>query len=55
MAYLGIRARGERFVISVDGREVLQARDATYPRGSIGLRVVDTHACFSELKVTTAE
>ena len=53
--HLGIRARGERFVISVDGREVLQARDATYPRGSIGLRVVDTHACFSELKVTTAE
>jgi hypothetical protein len=42
-------------VVSVDGKEVLQARDATYPRGSVGLRVVDTHACFSDLKVGAAD
>jgi hypothetical protein len=42
------------FVVSVDGKEVLEARDASYPRGSVGLRVVDTHACFSDLKITSA-
>jgi hypothetical protein len=52
---LGVRARCERFVVSVDGKEVLAASDATYPRGSIGLRVVHTHACFTGLKVTAAE
>lgn len=52
---LGVRARGDRFQITVDGKEVLQASDSTYPRGSVGLRVVDTHACFSDLKVTAAE
>lgn len=53
--HLGVRARGDRFAITVDGKPVLEARDSTNSRGSIGLRVVDTHACFSDLKVTTAE
>ena len=35
-------------------KEVLEARDDSYPRGSVGLRVVDTHACFSDLKITSA-
>jgi hypothetical protein len=52
---LGIRARGNTFHLSVDSKEILKASDATYPRGSVGLRVVDTHACFTDLKVTKAE
>jgi hypothetical protein len=52
---LGVSARGDRFQVSIDGKDVLEARDASYPRGSVGLRVVDTHACFSELKVSAAE
>lgn len=52
---LAVRARGDRFHVSVDGKEVLQARDADHPRGSVGLRVVDTHARFTDLKVAAAE
>jgi GH43 family beta-xylosidase len=52
---LGVRARGDRFQVTVDGKEVLAASDATYPRGSVGLRVVDTHAVFTDLKLTAPE
>lgn len=52
---LAVRARSDRFAISVDGKPVLEARDSSHPRGSIGLRVVDTHACFSDLKAAAAE
>lgn len=49
---LSVRAVGDEFRVSIDGHEVLKASDSTYPSGSIGLRVVDTHARFSDLRVS---
>jgi GH43 family beta-xylosidase len=52
---LTVNASGSEFRIFLDGKEVLKATDTTYKSGSIGLRVVDTHARFSDLKVSAAE
>ena len=52
---LGVTAVGSDFRITVDGKEVLKASDSTWTSGSIGLRVVDTHARFSNLKVEAAQ
>lgn len=49
---LNVRAAGDEFRVSIDGREVLRAKDSTYKSGSVGLRVVDTHARFSNLRVS---
>jgi GH43 family beta-xylosidase len=48
---LGVAASGPEIKISLDGKTVLTAKDATYPSGSIGLRVVDTHVRFQKLEV----
>ncbi len=50
---LGVAASGPEIRISLDGKTILTAKDATYPRGSAGLRVIDTHARFNGLEVTT--
>ncbi|MBK8978758.1 MAG: sulfatase-like hydrolase/transferase [Planctomycetes bacterium] len=42
---------GPRFVAHLDGREVLAAEDATWDRGRVGLRVVDTHAVFTDFRL----
>lgn len=52
---LSVTARGEEFTVSLDGKEVLKAKDGDYASGSIGLRVVDTHVLFSDLKVNAAK
>lgn len=49
---LTVRAAGDEFRVSIDGREVLKATDGAYKSGSVGLRVVDTHARFSDLRVS---
>lgn len=49
---LTVRAVGDEFRVSIDGRELLKAKDSTYMSGSVGLRVVDTHARFSNLRVS---
>lgn len=48
---LSVKAVGTKLTVLLDGRAILAADDASYPSGSIGLRVVDTHACFSKLEV----
>ena len=48
---LGVTASGEEFTVSLEGKPILIAKDATYARGSVGLRVVDTHARFRGLEV----
>lgn len=48
---LSVRAVGDDFRVSINGREALKATDSTYSSGSIGLRVVDTHARFTNLRV----
>ena len=50
---LSVTAQGDAFTISLNGQPVLETRDATYARGSIGLRVVDTHAVFTDFQATT--
>ncbi|WP_226894657.1 family 43 glycosylhydrolase [Luteolibacter marinus] len=51
---LGVTAIGPEITVSLDGKTVLTAKDETYPSGSVGLRVVDTHARFSDLKILPA-
>lgn len=48
---LGVTATGPEIKISLDGKTILTAKDDTYPSGSVGLRVVDTHARFGKLEV----
>ncbi len=46
---LAVTAKGPEIVVSLDGREIIRARDAQYAVGSVGLRVVDSHAAFRDL------
>lgn len=48
---LRVDAQRDQFTVFVDDRPVLSARDDTYTRGAVGLRVVDTHAVFRNLRV----
>lgn len=48
---LGVTAAGPDIKISLDGKQVLSAKDDTYPSGSVGLRVVDTHVRFGNLEI----
>ena len=52
---LGVTAKGSEFSVTLNGNEVLSATDDTYAKGSVGLRVVDTHARFGNLEVKAAE
>jgi GH43 family beta-xylosidase len=49
---LTVSAIGPQLRVAVDGELLLEHRDDTYPSGSIGLRVVNTHAVFRSLKIT---
>jgi uncharacterized sulfatase len=48
---LAVTAKGPEIVVSLDGREIIRARDAQYAVGSVGLRVVDSHAAFRDLRI----
>lgn len=48
---LEVRMQGDQIWISHNGVEKIRHRDATYPSGTIGLRVVDTDAIFTEFTV----
>ncbi len=48
---LSVTARGPEIVLSLDGKEVLRRKDSQHTGGSVGLRVVDTHAAFSDLTI----
>ncbi|MEP6666344.1 MAG: glycoside hydrolase family 43 protein [Nocardioidaceae bacterium] len=47
---LTVRARGGHIMVST-GDAVIDHHDDDYSSGSVGLRVVDTHACFTSLAV----
>lgn len=51
---LGVSAVGKKMTVSLGGRTVLSAEDSTYSVGSVGLRVVDTHARFRSLEIIKA-
>jgi hypothetical protein len=49
---LTVEMVGEKITISHNGEQKIQHHDATYSRGRFGLRVVNTHARFSEISIT---
>jgi arylsulfatase A-like enzyme/GH43 family beta-xylosidase len=48
---LSVTAKGPEIAVCLDGREVMRRKDAQHSGGSVGLRVVDTHAAFSDLTI----
>ena len=48
---LSVSANGNQIQVSMQGQVLLQTNDPTFPSGSVGLRVVDTHAAFFRLQV----
>jgi GH43 family beta-xylosidase len=50
-----ITARRNEIEIDCNGERLLQTRDSSFDFGSIGLRVVDTRAGFSDLQITPLE
>jgi hypothetical protein len=52
---LAVTAAGDRLTISLDGETVLEHRDGRYPRGTVGLRVVNAHAWFDDFAVQPLE
>lgn len=49
---LRVIARGPDIEVDCDGQRLLHAQGRTYDSGSIGLRVVDAQAGFSDLQIT---
>ena len=49
---LKVTAVGDQITVAVNGNPVVELKDATYAAGSVGPRVVNTHARFENLKVT---
>lgn len=49
---LKVTVLGSRIQINVNNKSALQHEDAAYAGGALGLRVVDTHAVFSDLFAT---
>ena len=48
---LSVEASGGHLQVGIQDKILIEATDTTYPAGSIGLRVVDTHAAFSDLHI----
>jgi len=52
---LGIETIGDQIAVSLNGTRRIVITEDSYPIGSVGLRVVDTHAVFSDLKIRPTE
>ena len=48
---LAVRARGDDIEVLVDGRELIEAEDADFGWGMAGVRGVDAHARFDDVRV----
>ncbi len=48
---LRIEAQGPRFAAHLDGQQALTLEDTTWDRGQLGLRVVNTHAVFTDCAI----
>jgi hypothetical protein len=48
---LSVTVRGQEIVVRLDGKDVMRRKDSEHRGGSVGLRVVDTHAAFSDLSI----
>ena len=51
---LHVVCNGAEITVRHNGQSTLRATDATYSRGQAGIRVVDTHAIFSDFRIQTA-
>jgi GH43 family beta-xylosidase len=47
-----VTAHDNEIEVACNGERLIQASDDTFASGSIGLRVVDTHAAFSDVQIT---
>ncbi|QDT04004.1 Extracellular exo-alpha-(1-_5)-L-arabinofuranosidase precursor [Rubripirellula lacrimiformis] len=48
---LRVQMIGDQITVAHNGRHCLSVTDDTYASGTVGLRVVNTHAVFSDLKI----
>lgn len=48
---LAVTAQGDSIRVDVDGERKIDTHDDTYSTGHVGLRVVDTHAVFTNLEI----
>jgi GH43 family beta-xylosidase len=48
---LAVKTRGPRITVLLDNQPLIETTDAAYSTGTIGLRVVDTHAAFESVRV----
>ena len=48
--HLVVTSQGNQFKVSLNGTPMISVQDSTYDRGTIGIRVVNTHAVFSDLE-----
>ncbi len=49
----GVTAVGNRITLLLDGDPILTTTESTYSEGTLGLRVVNSHARFSDVRSTT--
>src|SRR5690606_29200239 len=47
----GVAAAGDRITIMLGGKPVFTTTESTYTSGTLGLRVVNAHARFSDLQI----
>ncbi|MCS7469933.1 sulfatase-like hydrolase/transferase [Stieleria sp. ICT_E10.1] len=52
---LRVQMKGNQITVTHNGRQRVSLLDETYRSGSVGLRVVDTHAVFSDFTVSDAK
>ena len=52
---LSVTCKDDQFTVSVNGKLMMSVQDATYDRGTIGMRVVNTHAVFTDLECSPLE
>jgi hypothetical protein len=52
---LSVQMSADEITVSLNGQRMIVHRDETYQRGSVGLRVVNTDARFSDLRVEPVE
>jgi GH43 family beta-xylosidase len=48
---LSVNVRAEHIQVCLQGKTVIETNDTTFTSGSIGLRVMDAHAAFSQLQI----
>jgi GH43 family beta-xylosidase len=51
VATLAVEANGDHIQVAVQNKVLIDTSDATYNSGSVGLRVVNSHAAFSDLHI----